>query len=315
MFDVTRELQAGVITRGQILALGGGDHDIRRLVRRRELVRIHRSVYLDHTGTPSWIQRAWAAVLQYAPAALAGTSAIHAAEGFDASCDGPIMILIAETRRATPQPGIRLIRRTSFEDDGQWNASPPRERYESALLTVAIQKPTEYDRFAVLADAVQRRRTTPERLLRTLAERPRVPGRKLLTTALHDIADGSYSVLEREYAARVERAHGLPKARRQARADLRGRVVFRDATYDQGVVVELDGRAGHTRVADIARDLDRDILTTIAGVVTVRLVWRHVLHEPCMTAARIAELLIARGWAGRPVPCSPTCPVGDRWQQ
>jgi len=47
----------------QALAAGLVDHDLQRLVRRRDLTRLLRGVYVDHTGEPTWQQRAWAAVL------------------------------------------------------------------------------------------------------------------------------------------------------------------------------------------------------------------------------------------------------------
>jgi hypothetical protein len=59
-----------VVSRMQLVGLGLGDNDVRRMVRRKELVRVHRGVFLDHTGAPTWSQRAWAACLFYEPAAL-----------------------------------------------------------------------------------------------------------------------------------------------------------------------------------------------------------------------------------------------------
>ncbi|MGI8522565.1 MAG: hypothetical protein ACR2K3_04535 [Nocardioides sp.] len=56
-------VQSGVVSRAQVLAAGGTDADLARLVRRRELVRLHEGVFVDHTGQPTWQQRAWAAVL------------------------------------------------------------------------------------------------------------------------------------------------------------------------------------------------------------------------------------------------------------
>ena len=55
--------QHGVVSRAQALARGLAPHDLRRLVRRRELAVLHPGVYVDHTGEPTWLQQAWAAVL------------------------------------------------------------------------------------------------------------------------------------------------------------------------------------------------------------------------------------------------------------
>jgi hypothetical protein len=71
-------LQRGVISRRQVLAAGGVDHEIARLLRRRIWARVHDGVYVDHTGKPSWQQRAWAAVIYYWPAVLDGASALTA---------------------------------------------------------------------------------------------------------------------------------------------------------------------------------------------------------------------------------------------
>ena len=70
--------QTGVISRRQVLDCGLDDSDIARLIRRREWARVHDGVYVDHTGPPSWDQRAWAAVLFHWPAVVSGRSALAA---------------------------------------------------------------------------------------------------------------------------------------------------------------------------------------------------------------------------------------------
>ena len=50
--------QSGVVSRRQLLRAGLTDNDIARLLRRRELARVHSGVYVDHTGPLSWLQRA-----------------------------------------------------------------------------------------------------------------------------------------------------------------------------------------------------------------------------------------------------------------
>jgi hypothetical protein len=47
------DLQAGVVSRRQLIELGCADHDIRRMLRRRELARVHDGVYIHHTGPPT----------------------------------------------------------------------------------------------------------------------------------------------------------------------------------------------------------------------------------------------------------------------
>ncbi|MBM7366619.1 hypothetical protein [Gordonia hydrophobica] len=118
---------------------------------------------------------------------------------------------------------------------------PPRIRLEEALLDVAADMATDLRAIACLADAVQARLTTADRLLGAMANRVRMRRRGFLTTVLIDIRDGACSALEHTYLTRVERAHGLPRGVRQAPTDV-GRRGFRDVKYQEfGVVVELDG--------------------------------------------------------------------------
>ena len=79
--------QDGVVSRSQVLAAGGDDVLIERMIRQRRWARVHPGVYIDHTGPLGWDQRAWAAVLYAAPAALSGRSALraHGVRGHDAN--------------------------------------------------------------------------------------------------------------------------------------------------------------------------------------------------------------------------------------
>jgi len=144
-----------------------------------------------------------------------------------------------------------------------------------------------------------------------LSRHPRLPSRGWLAEVLADVAVGTHSVLEREYLARVERAHGLPRATRQLRA-VGESVRYADAAYpEHDLELELDGRFVHDTAAQRHRDLDRDLDVAASGRTTVRLGWGQVFGDACRTADRIGRLLALRGWSGRPIPCGPGCPVGD----
>lgn len=315
MTAVNRRLadQAGVISRGQLLAAGGGSGDVARMLRRREWVRLLPGIYLNHTGDPTWLQRAWAGVLFHEPAALAGRSALRALVGpswrrYDDS--GPIELAVPQPRHVEPQPGYLISRPADFLDRVQWTASPPRLRPEQAGLDVAMEADSQFELIAVLADLCQTRRTTPARLLAALAKRGRARHRSMLKATLQDIADGTCSVLEHGYLDRVERPHGLPIGHRQVFAEL-ARPSFRDVEYDIGLVVELDGRLFHDTARQRDLDLDRDLATAADGKDTVRLGWGQVFERPCWTADRIATLLVRRGWRDHASPCGPTCPVSS----
>jgi hypothetical protein len=315
--------QDGVIARRQALECGLDDNDLERLLRRRELARIHPGVYVDHTGAPSWSQRAWAAVQFHWPAGLAGASALRAhglRSAFPAGLDAGrlpggssperdrvpqrdlVHVVVDAARRVVPPPGVFVTRRVDFERRVQLHLSPPRLRLDEALLDVASSCRDEATAVALLADACQQGSATAGRLHEAASARGRLPRRRALLEILADVAMGSMSVFERRYLVDVERAHGLPAACRQVRVVTRGGVTYRDVEYaDQRVVVELDGRFVHVGPRLGWADVERDVEGLIGCETTMRLGWAHVL-KPCPAALLVARLLNARGWSGAPHP-------------
>jgi hypothetical protein len=281
---------------------------VQRLSRRRTLTRIHPGVYLGHTGPPSWRQRAWAGVLALWPAALCDESAL--AESDPAGDAALIHVAVARDRRVVTPRGVRVHRMAGLDERVWWNRSPPRVRYEDAVVDVASRARSDFAAFEVLARACRDRRTTPQRLADTLARRSRVPRRAWLSAVLSDLAAGSTSVLEHGYFRAVERAHGLPSARRQVRGTSSVGVVYRDAQYEGGLLVELDGRLVHETVPQRDADFERDLDSASNGHTTVRLSWGQVFDRPCSTALKIGQILRRRGWTGEPRRCAPSCPIG-----
>nr|WP_221634531.1 hypothetical protein [Nocardioides luti] len=307
------ELQSGVVARRQLLGkVGAGKHDLDRMVRRRELTAVLPGVYVDHTGPLSWHQRAWAAVLHAGPGAALCLESAWAADGSAGAPlpgDAVVHVAVEAARRLADQPGVRVHRVVGLAAQVQENASPPRVRTEATALELAHRAPTRLDAVRVLTDAVGGRRTTAARLRTALAARSRTRDRAFLTRLLDDLERGTCSVLEHGFLTRVERAHGLPEGRRQRPRRAEGRE-YRDVEYVAfGLVVELDGRAGHTGWDATGRDADRDLDDHADGREAVRLRWRQVYGTECRTAARLARILQRRGWTGAPVACGPDCAV------
>ncbi|GAB3995108.1 hypothetical protein [Nocardioides marmoraquaticus] len=314
MLEALRRLRAeqdGVVSRRQLLDIGATDPDVDRWRRRRLLTTVHPGVYVDHTGPLAWTQRAWAAVLAVEPAALAGSSALRAETGpgrRDHEDDGPVHVAVDHTRRVTPPEGVVVQRVRGLDERVRWAGRPPRVRVEEAVLDVAQEAATDDAAIAVLADAVQARLTTAARLADALAARSRVRRRAFLRSVLGDVLAGACSVLEHAYLRDVERAHGLPRGRRQAPTTA-GRPGFRDVVYDAlGLVVELDGRLGHTRHADQDRDLERDLDAATVLLRTLRLGHGQVVGRPCETAATPGRIMRALGWDGVVRACT-RCPA------
>ncbi|MBD8868814.1 hypothetical protein IE331_04160 [Nocardioides sp. MJB4] len=303
--------QSGVVSRSQLERIGATKSDIDRLVRRRLLVRQLPGVYVDHTGEPTWSQRAWAGVLFFAPAALSHESAVRAAvgPGWRRHRDsGPIHIAVATGRKRIAPSGYQVHRTRGLAGRVLGNAGPPRVRLEDAVLDVVEQAPDEFTAVALLADVCQSRRTTADRILSRSRTRPRLRNRVWLTGVLADIAEGTCSVLEHGFATRVERAHGLPRPRRQSPGRGGRGPIARDVEYERfGLVVELDGRLFHDSAGQRDSDFDRDLESVVDGRQGVRLSWGQVFDRPCRTAAHLVVLLRRGGWAGAPRRCGPAC--------
>ena len=93
----------------------------------------------------------------------------------------------------------------------------PRTTVEDTVLDLVAGARTFDDAYGWISRAVGRRLTSPTSLSKALAGRSRIRWRAWITAALQDAADGVHSPLERNYVDGVERAHGLPTARRQAK--------------------------------------------------------------------------------------------------
>lgn len=304
--------QAGVVSRRQVLGLGGTCNDIRRRLAARAWAGVHPGVYVDHTGPPSRLQLQWATVLHYWPAALHRESALeaHGLSQDRGAAPTAVWVMVDASRRVTAVEGVRLER---VVDAAQWimpNRHPPRAAVDFALLKASAAR-DEAGAVALVSDCVHQGLTTAPRLAATLDRLPRLPGRALLLELLRDVGGGAQSALERRYLRDVERAHGLPAGVRQLReVTTAGTVVFRDVAYPaQGVFVELDGAFGHRDLLDRWGDLSRDLEAAAGGRTTLRAGWAQVL-DACRLAAVVGRVMAARGWEGSVVPCGDVCPVG-----
>ncbi|GAA5156587.1 hypothetical protein GCM10023340_44860 [Nocardioides marinquilinus] len=311
--ELLRE-QDGVVARPQLLALGLDRTAVARMLRRGELVALHPGVYAERDGQPSWQQRAWAAVLHAGDgAALCLDSAVRAAEGPGrrGRDEGVVHVAVPDARRLRPTAGVQVHRAAGLVGRVQANASPPRVRYEEAVLDLAAAARSDLDAVAVLADACGSRRTTATRLLNRLGSRERVGRRAWLTSVLADVAHGTCSELEHGYRTRVVQPHALPAGRPQTRDHGPDGTDHRDVAHDDlGLVVELDGRAFDASSTQPSCDRDLDLEPNDPGATTLRIGYRQVFDRPCLTAARVAAVMQRLGWAGRPARC-PECGTSD----
>jgi hypothetical protein len=307
-FAELRRRQLGAFGRAQANACGVSDRSLAARHRGGRIQRLHRGVYLDFSGPVPWEARLWAAWLAYGPdAMLAGETALRR-YGFEGDWDDVIRLEIPHHRRVRAQDGVVLTRCRDFDGRLLDSRDPPLVRLEVAVLTVASRRSRSDRAAALVLDACRQRRTTPQRLLAELDRLRQLPRRELLVQVLRDAVGGTQSFLELVYLRKVERAHGLPVATRQVRVSDGHGTVYRDAEYEDygGLIVELDGRAGHVDAGSRWRDMARDNAAVIASKPTLRFGYQLV-SDPCSAAFQVASVLRANGWQGLPIPCAPHC--------
>lgn len=74
-----------------------------------------------------------------------------------------------------------------------------------------------------------------------------------------------------------------------------------------GIVIEFDGRLGHSDPTGRLRDNRRDNFVALTGRVPLRYGWQDVHERACECAAEISTILALRGWRGTPAVCGAGC--------
>jgi hypothetical protein len=221
-----------------------------------------------------------------------------------------IELTVATTSSGRHRPELRLRRSPVAAERRHPVRLPPQTRLEDTVLDLVHAATATDAVVSWVLRACQRRLTTPARLTSAAKSRGRLANRELLEELVHDAADGVASALERRYQRDVERAHGLPVARRNlAWTGPDGRRRYFDVRYDEWRVrVELEGLTFHP--ADRSwRDAARDNDAVLLGDVVLRYGWHPVVRDPCTVAAQVAAVLRLRGWTGAAARCSVGCRV------
>jgi hypothetical protein len=308
--------QAGVADRSQTLHSGVSRNTVRRRLGSGQWQRLHRGVYAAFSGAAPRDAQLWAALLRAGPGATLSHYTAAELHGLIDSPTDQIHVTVPATRNPARQGRINglVIHRSCRIDAARHPAlSPPRTRVEDTVLDL-VEAARDFDEaFTWISRAVGRRRTTAPLLAVAVAARKRMRWRRELAAALTDVADGVHSLLERRYVTGVERAHGLPRAARQARrrhgADATRSTYIDNLYVEYDACVELDGHVAHP--ADQRwSDIRRDNANTASGSATLRFGWTDITQHPCQVAMLVADTLHRRGWPGHPRPCSPGCPAG-----
>lgn len=292
-------LQAGVVTTEQAAAFGITKGPATRLVRDGRWHRVTPGLYFAADRAPDWRALAWGGVLLGGPDARLGGEAAGHLHGLNDPPD-VIEVMVAWTSVLKKRYPWRFVRERPGVRSPRSLGSPPRLTVEDTVIDLA-ERATEKQVIDLFTRAVSNRLTTCDRLRRAVAARSRLRHRRLMAMLLTDMADGVRSPLELNFASDVERAHNLPRGTRQLRS--RRGAAYRDVTYEEyQLIVELDGRLGHEGIGRF-RDMRRDNLALLLGLLTLRYGWIDVVDRPCQVAWEIATVLAARGWTGVPSRC------------
>lgn len=308
----SRAVQADAIARRQGAGAGIAPHTMRNRARSGRWQRLQRGVYATFSGEPTRETVLWAALLRAGPGAV--LSHQTAAERHGLVDEPSQMITITVPSSRTPArvkiPGILIHRSDAVLRTRHPAMLPPCTRVEDTVLDLIQAASSFDDAYAWICTAIGRRRTTADRIRQAMDARKKMRWRREVTLALGDAGDGALSVLEYRYIRRVERPHGLPAARRQARIRQRTGNRYLDNLYEPyGVCVELDGTAAHP-ADEQWRDKRRDNANTLQDILTLRFGLRDLDEQRCEAAVAVATLLSRRGWPGSPRLCvRPACTI------
>jgi hypothetical protein len=273
---------------------------------------IRPGVYTTFTGIPGRNAQLWAAVLSAGPgAALSHESAAELYRLTDQPSD-LIHVTVPWERRIVEADGVSLYRSIRLSEMVLGHSNPPWTKIEETVLDLTQTATTFDDVCGWVTRAFARDLTDEARLRKAMSARTKLRWRADLDELIAAAVGGDHSVLEYRYDRDVERAHGLPEARRQVPfTGPGGRRGRRDRVYEEyGVVVELDGRLAHPDDSQW-KDKARDNAAAAEGMQTLRYSWMQVKREPCQVAIEVATVLRTQGWHGRPRACSPGCPVAQ----
>lgn len=292
LWDLART-QGGVLSREQATHFLP-DRSIQRLVGDGSWRRLESGLYLTQRTELDFWGKAWAGVLAAGEGSLVAEHAAGHLHGLCHEAPARVTVLVPhECRRAAPE-GTRFLRR---RDLPRPRGLLPRTDADTTVLDLCATEPSNTIGWATAA--LRRRLTTTSSLRDALAARKRMPAqsRKVLTEFLMD-GEGVESPLEHRYATAVEKAHGLPRGERQFR---RGSARH-DVRYGR-LLVELDGRLGHSDVEDEFRDMQRDNQALTEGLVTLRYGHVDCWQRACNVARQVHSVLVQLGGAGSAHAC------------
>ena len=292
--------QGQTIARSQAIDMGLDRETVRNRLRYGEWQQLKKGVYAAFTGVPKREAEIWAALLRAGPGATLSHWTAAERHGLVDKPSPAIHVTVpaeCHPARWAKIPGIVIHRSRGLEQARHPAMTPPCTRIEHTVLDLIEAAGSFDEAYDWICRAVGRRRTTAERIRATMDVRPKMRWRRDIEFALGDAGEGVLSLLELRYVRGVERPHGLPTAKRQARVRQETGNRYLDNFYEGYLAcVELDGTAAHP-ASEQWRDKRRDRRNLAADkIVTMRFGYSDLRTEQaqCRTAGEVARVLSDR---------------------
>lgn len=285
------ERQHGVVARRQLLKLGLGREAIAVRLRTSRLHPLHRGVYAVGHLVISREARWMAAVLACGPGAVLSHRSAAALWGIRAPSSRPIEV--TTPRKSRSRGGLHRHFAALPADEMTTERGIPVTTVPRTLFDLAACSPADVVEHALRESEYLRlyeRLSLPDLLARYPRRRGSTTVRECLRRRRDLPAGRARSWLELEFLPFLWH-HGLPRPRLNVWLQVGGKSIQVDCLWPGGVVVELDGFAGHgTRVA-FREDRARDRRLRVAGYGVTRIAPEQLEDEPEAIAADLHRLL------------------------
>lgn len=291
-FDAVHALPR-VVSRNEALRRGYTRSAIEHAVRTGRWTRVLPRTYLT-TDTLLWPDRCRAALAFAGPdAALTGAAALA-----DLGLRGVVrperlLVLVPDTTAVRSTGWVR-IRRTRRLPERALRPGPRCAAVERAVADLALETRDLDEVRMLVAEVVRRRLCSIDDIAAELAAGPR-NGSAQLRLAVEDVGGGSWSAPEAR-AARLLRSAGLGGFEQNARIDLAdGTYCIVDFLWRRlRAVLEIDSDTHHALAGDADYTGGRHLRLEADGYSVVHRTPRHVVRQPEVFTASIADWLAGR---------------------
>jgi hypothetical protein len=284
------EPQHGVIGHPQLVALGLSRESIQRRVRAGRLHRIHQGVYA--VGHKRLTQRGrWmAAVLAGGNRAVLSHRTAAALRQLLPQRDE---IHVTTPRDLRNRDGIRFHSQSLQLDEVTEHDGIPVTTVARTLLDLAATEPDQVER--AFNEAEFRRLWDATGVAALLDRYPRRAGSVQLAALVAAEPIGiTREELEQRFLALIDESF-LPRPMLNAPLMIGDRTFYPDCLWrDARLIVELDSRAAHDTTSRFDSDRERDRLLALAGLLVIRVTWKHVTADARGLAADLRELIATR---------------------